>query len=298
MLTFSLEVRGAGADDVRIGGVLDADQITFSRGGTSELVRIRWYVTTWDGMTVQRGVTTLPVNTFETTQALDRAVDPAQSFVLATFYGVDGQFDEADLVRAELVTSDMLRFPVQASNGTTAFAPWQVIEIPGSRVQHGALPLADGQLTRTLAIQPYDLDRSLLVYTQSAPLVGGFAHDLFVRGTADAANTLHFDRYAGLGPQTISWSLIELPGMRVQHGSAAFADGAGLVTVPIAAVDPARALPFGGGFAGTGGGTSDTNDSSPTTAWGTLDLSSQELRITRRGVTGTADLPWSVIDMP
>lgn len=98
-------------------------------------------------------------------------------------------------------------------------------------------------------------------------------------------------------PAQSSWSLIQIAGARVQHGSAAFADGVGLVTTPIAGVDPGHAVPFGGGFGGTGGRTSYVTDASPTAAWGTLDLSSEELRVTRRGVIAPADLPWSVIDM-
>ena len=299
LLTFSLSVVSFKPDDIKVTGrFLSPTQFRLERAGSEFAIDVRWSVVSWDGMSVRRGrasglAGTGPVETIMITPP----VDVTRSFVIATHRDQGSAFGDDEFVEFELSAPDKLIARNRIANSTTITLEWQIVELAQGVVRHGTATLPPVVTLAEVAVPTFDPSRAWLVYTHSAsgnaPLE---AQHQAISGRIVDANRLAFERGGGAGTAFVQWSLIELAGGSVQHGTATVSDGQAITSEPIAPVDPSHSFVFGGSFAGTSGRTTSI-DQSPGPAWTLADLQPSSIDFKRGTVTGTTSMPWSVITL-
>lgn len=297
LLTFGTAVDAPEPDDVFIRGELLADEIVFSRDGTESEASLRWYVSELPaGSRVQRGSLSMDGGTDSAT--ID-PVDLGSSFPVFSSR-VDGtDFSEDDMVRVELF-DDRLDFTIEDPD-TTRSVEWQVVTIPGARVEAGIAVLDDADTvavaTPTLSV---DRTRALLRFSHScnAANLDNIA-DKMVSGVIESDGSLTFERGVAGSQVTVSWFLVELPGgFAVQSAATAIPEGQATASASLEPIDPALSFAMAG-YHGAGGRVDATSGDTPGGAWVTAELvGGDTLELTRASSVGNAEIGWFVVELP
>lgn len=298
MLTLAFASDITAPDDCMVAGQLIApDKIRFTRDGSEGTVEVRWAVTVWAGLDVQRGTT--PIDPLVERVTLSPPVPLDRSFALATTFQSGSEFNDDDMLQVTLTDlGSTLELAMFDQNNAGLTAEWQVVTIPTARVIHGSGVLIDSVVAISSNLpSAIDPARSLLVYS----IVSGTNAPLEIRhrmiaGRIVTPTVLAFERLGGMGTVEVTYSVVELAQGRVQHGQVSFADGDPSLTTPLQTVDPAVAFPYGGAYGGTGGMTADAGPG-PGTAFAVGTVSPGSIEIRRRGTGTPATIPWSVVEL-
>lgn len=300
LLVFSVSVESTSPGALKIAGELQAtDTVAFFRAATGAPARVFWQVIRWDGWSVERGASAIPGADVEAFSTLQRAVEPSQSLVLATTAGDGSLFNDDECVRAELISPTQVRFAI-SNTGTPTDIRWQVVEMPTAAVQRGLVSLPMGTTASDVPITAIDPSRSWLVqsYSSSGLDTGVVAASMLVHGRILDGRSLRFERSDGEGDHVVAWQVAEIPAAVVQHGTLTLSLGQPTRQASLVEVEPTSAFTFGGAWGGTSGSTDYAIDANPGTAWATARLVGRTtIELDRAQTTGTATIPWSVLEL-
>jgi hypothetical protein len=195
-------------------------------------------------------------------------VDPAQSFVLASFAGVGANYDGDDLSTAVLTDGGVV---IDPNAQPCSDYEYQVVTLPGTSVLRGELTSAFAVGSRTQSVNglPMASANAVLLHgarvTSTIPNTLSMCH-LFVRGDMPTTTSLRFSRGADALPglcefyplDRVTWERVDFgTHANVQHFTVS--TGGNRINQAIAAVDPTRALVFAGGQQAGGTATGETS---------------------------------------
>jgi hypothetical protein len=294
-------VRGSSVDpgDGQVRGqITSATSLRFYRANDTSLsdLTIRWTVVEFrGGVSVQRGTSsvsnagTIPI----------AAVDPAQSFVLAScsVAATDMTYGSDDFFRARLTGPTSLE--IVHSTAAVKTCDWQVVEYRGARVQRGAGTLAAGATTSgPLAIAAVDPARSLVQVTWRTS--GDGSGPNLVRARLTGPTTIEVDRAATGTTIEYAWEVVEFAdGTRVVPGTSSLGATQTSASAAIAVVDPARSVAVLSAYQ-RAGRTAYASDDDVGPGWFTAALVDATTVSIERAISGgaAADAAWFVVEFP
>jgi hypothetical protein len=206
-------VLGTGASPCT-SGTTTSLELTRNDARNGQTVTLAWQVVTFEGASVQRGISCIGgsgatpacalagggTNGLTNRVTLGTGVDTSKSFILVTgkagtsVAGVEGEYN----VRAEFLSSGTSVTGVQFSRSVTATTnndqvdiAWQVVALSdGSSVQSGTSTLTGNNTTSTTSLTTVDTTRTVLVFANSAGDAGstGRLDDVSLTGTLNGSN--------------------------------------------------------------------------------------------------------------
>ncbi|HTL35223.1 MAG TPA: hypothetical protein VL326_18975 [Kofleriaceae bacterium] len=305
VFTASVDSVDPGSGDVA--GQLGAVQLQFSRGGPGNPATVVWYVVEWPLMTVQRGNVLHPgpgITSF--TQPIV-PVNLGESFPMLSVYNGGTGYDEDDFVAVHFVASNQLFFEVGAPTGGSNMPDrieWQVVSIPGAKVQSGRSSLATGMASTTPSLTTtVDPAHAMLVHSWFTSFdVAQIGANMLTGSLQASTVTLSRDPATTTGDLTDDWFVIEHPSLNVQHGTTLLTQPTIGIEEAIQPVDRARAFPLvPGRYMQTPFAGSDPNDQIGVAAphvFLTDPTIGDHIHIGRDSTLDAAQATWSVIELP
>ncbi|HXG02422.1 MAG TPA: PQQ-binding-like beta-propeller repeat protein [Candidatus Binatia bacterium] len=299
VLFFSVRGSSAEPGDGQVRGqITSATNVRFYRANDTSFsdLTVRWTVVEFRGaVRVQRGTSsvsnggTIPI----------AAVDPAQSFVLAScsVASTDMTYGSDDFFRVRLLGATGL----EIVHGTTAVktCDWQVVEYQGAYVQRGTGTLAAGATTSgPVTIAAVDPARSLAQVTWRTS--GDGSGPNLVRARLTGPTTLEVDRAATGTTIEYAWEVVEFAdGTRVVPGTSSLGAAQTSASAAIAAVDPARSVAVLSAYQ-RAGRTAYASDDNVGPGWFTVALVDATTVSVERAIGGgaAADAAWFVVEFP
>lgn len=280
------------------GELTNGTTLTFTRGGTTGSVDIRWTVVEYSvGVSVQRGTDNL---TAETTNKTITSVDTAKTFVLlsASYTGAS-YFNARPFARAELTTATNLALTVDDATNSLLTVAWQVVEFTDTTsVQSGTVNLGAAATSVTDAITSVDTGKAFLVFSYEGVAVSGSdgVDNANIRGRITSPTQLTFDRNLAEDEFRITWFVVELETGAVQNVALSQADTVGTSNNAISEVDTANSVAFAAGLYHCMGKGSTTTDEADNGCWTHEFTTTTNLQSVRADTDGSADGEIYVID--
>ncbi len=269
-------------------------------------VTIQWYVVEYGcGVSVQRGSLSMAATTNDVTISSVGSTNQAFLTWSKTPSATDIATADNDPIVGELTSPTNAQFRVDtADSGHTIY--WQVVAFTDStmiNVQHGTTSLASGSTSTTATLgAAVTTSRAFVLADARSTGDGVDIGSGLVRARLTSSTQVTLDRAAsGYAMTEIAWQAIELrDGSIVQSGNATLGAGTASSTPSLTTVDTSRATAIAAGQPGAGqngGRTSYTSDDVVGSGTATVAVtSSTQLTVTRGNTSGTADIPWFVIE--
>jgi hypothetical protein len=287
-LLFSIRSSTSTPAQIQIEGVLNKNNITFSRYSTSGVVNIDWQVIESSNIFVRRGISPFLASDSAVT-AFTENFNLSKSFIISSnkLSSTDTAENVYGFFNSKFSNTSYLNFE-RSQVGAFGEIAWQAIEWSGSKVQVGATTFSGSSGTVSLS-KSVDTSTAFLITSNSFDSGATGLDELNVRSTL-FSNKIDFNRTGTTGDSTVSWFVVESLEIGVQNGTRSIS-GSSAINQPISSVNSSKAFSLES-HDSTGGGTTFAN--SALTNYLTSDTN---LEFYKGTGDQTNDAFWQVIEM-
>jgi len=287
-LIFSFKSSTSTPSQLQIEGVLNKNNITFSRYSTSGDVDIEWRVVESPNIFVRRGI--LPFGATSSFVEIDTdSFDLAESFILHSTKLSSGTSSEnvRGFFISEFLDLDTVKF-FRSQAGNLGEISWQAIEWDGSKVQSGQKSFSGTSSSESLS-QEIERQKSFLILSKTLSSGDETLSETSIRGILNS-NSLDFVRNDADSTARVSWFVVESLEFGVQNGSYSLS-GSNPDDVTINQVNASRAFVVES-YSSSGTGTTFANNK-----FTSQITSDTNLRFDKGTSSQTQTIEWNVVEI-